>query len=658
MPQATSDSELVTLLREYLGRSENGPGSTLAENRDQATDYYLGRLTGRATTDGLSDQISGDQADMVDAICSEIAVNVLSTDQLLEFEPGGDEDRTAARVESAVVNRVIMEQNPGYELLLGATQSAALYKNGIVCVEADSIEKQRTRFVGDVAGDQKRIIEGETGGTIDKDGNLEWTETQNRVTLHAVAPENWFTDGEYPGWSLANTNFAAERKYYARGDLVDLGYSWDVVKDLNTSNNMLSTAGGDISRRFVGQGENIKAQATDEQDVVETFICYVRLASTDHKLRLHKVHIAGSTVLDKQPVDFVPYACGKLIPMVGRHHGVSIHDRVKPIEDGRTYALRQWEDNLAYGNNNELVLGATANEKDAQERLPGGYLRAEIPTDVNPLPAQDMGPASKLYLDEMRTLRSERGGSALDMQRSDSQVLGGQSQVGSLGVGMLLSAAELRTAWYTRNLAETLFRQVFMLTHETLRRYEVDPIGVYVQGQYVEVDTRQFKEREVVNLRSGMSSSERVRKIQALDHTIQTQMGLAQAAGNGVLSDLAGLHQAVVDRDKAAGIDNPQRYWIDPESPKSLQAQQANAQSQQQQQQLAQQLEQATQQLEQAKLQLDKYKHDGELKFDYDELAVKTEIEEAKIVGTATTQIELAAINKENEDEQRSVEAS
>ena len=646
-----SDEALGGLLRDYISRSDNASGSDLAKNREQATDYYLGRIEGRETTDGLSDQLSGDVADMMDAISAEVAINLLNTDQISEITAEGTQDTVGARVESAVVNKVIMEQNPGFEILSAGVQAAGLYKNGIVAVEASEIERQRTRFVGQVAGDQRSILIGETGGEIDDDGNLTWTETQKRAILRNVANENWFTENEYPGWSLQNTGFCAERIYYPRGDLMDLGYPWEVVKDLqavSTSSSGTSIA-GETTRRYPDQASTSNDQIAEESELIETFWCYVRLPVAGHKLRLHKIHLAGltdETILDKQPVDFIPYAQFKLIPFIGRNAGVSIHDRIKPVEDGKTYALRQWEDNLAYGNNAELVIGgnSTDTEHDAQNRIPGGYLRAPVVTDVAPLPVQDMGSNTKLYLDQMDKVRSERGGSAMDMQRADAQLMKGANNVGSMGVGLLLGAAEQRSAWYARNLAETGFRQVFLLVHETLRRFEMDPVGVWVMGEFVQVDTRQFREREAVNIRSGMSSSERVRRIQALDHTIQTQVSVMQVAGPGVLSDLSGLHQAVMDRDKAAGIDSPQRYWLDPQSQKSLQAQQANAQNSDQQQQLASQLEQADKQIEAQKIQLDKYKHDTQLKFDYDELAQKTEIEEAKIVGDAVTKLEVAAI--------------
>ncbi|MCP4169341.1 MAG: hypothetical protein GY758_01055 [Fuerstiella sp.] len=630
-----SDKKLLNLLEDYINRSENGPGSTLANNRDQATDYALGRIAGRGTEAGLSEQISGDVADMTDALLAEMSANLLGSDNICELEPDGDEDIIPARIESAVVNRVIMDQNPGFEILTSAVQGAALYKNGIVCVQAHTIDEPRSRYVGEnISGEQKTIIEGETGGEIGKDGILTWTETKKRVQLRNVSPENWFTDNDYPGWSLQGTNFAAERIHYARGDLLELGYSWDQVKDIPHATILTSgnAEKGDITRRYASQNEQSRAQATIEQDLIETYWCYIRLAESGHKLRLYRVHMADNLILDKVPCDFIPYAVGKLIPFIGRFHGVSLHDRLKPVEDGKTAALRQMEDNLAYGNNEELILGPTADSDDAKHRIPGGFIRSGDPNDVVPMAHNDLTSPTMAYLQTMDKLRAERGGSSLDMQSGDSQLLRGQNQIGSMGVGLIMTAAEMRTAWMTRNFAETMLRQVFLLTHRTLRSYDVDPVGVWVAGQFAQVSSQMFKEREAVNVRGGMSSAERTRRIQALDYNINMQVQSAQVVGPGVLSDTRRLHQALTDRDKAAGIDNPGRYWLDPDSPQSQQAQQQNAEGQQAQQQAAQAMEQAEQQSKELDRQLKKYQGDQEIQWKYYDTNADNERTEAKLV--------------------------
>ena len=151
--------------------------------------------------------------------------------------------------------------------------------------------------------------------------------------------------------------------------------------------------------------------------------------------------------------------------------------------------------------------------------------------------------------------------------------------------------------------------------------------------------------------------------------TGEMQMGKA-----GITTDEAAMYQIKLDYMRMSGIDKPEKYLIDPESPE---AQQAAQQSQIMQQQEMQKQEQKQDMLTMMQMDLqtrqvdnqqaevmrnyeaDKeelaQKYDSDMKeysfkfeelykdlqFKYDELMAKSEIDEAKIIGDATTKIEL-----------------
>jgi hypothetical protein len=119
-----------------------------------------------------------------------------------------------------------------------------------------------------------------------------------------------------------------------------------------------------------------------------------------------------------------------------------------------------------------------------------------------------------------------------------------------------------------------------------------------------------------------------------------------------------------LDHMRLSGIDRPQKYLINPDSP---QAQQARQQSQMMQQQAMMEQQQKqdamNQQLIQAQImeiQRNWENDKEELQFKYTELEkklqmdkyqtdVKAETDEAKIVGDATTKIELEALKSDTE---------
>ena len=103
------------------------------------------------------------------------------------------------------------------------------------------------------------------------------------------------------------------------------------------------------------------------------------------------------------------------------------------------------------------------------------------------------------------------------------------------------------------------------------------------------------------------------------------------------------------------GLENVEQYWIDPDSKEAKQAAQAKEQqaqqAQQAQMQAMQQQTQVQQQIFALQAQLDKYKHDTELVFKFAKERLDAEIEEAKLVGSATLDLERQQLVFENQQQ-------
>jgi len=114
----------------------------------------------------------------------------------------------------------------------------------------------------------------------------------------------------------------------------------------------------------------------------------------------------------------------------------------------------------------------------------------------------------------------------------------------------------------------------------------------------------------------------------------------------------------LLDHATMSGIDHPEKYWINPSSEQAQQAQQQNSQQQQEQQGQMMQAQQEMLQVQMmeirrnwendvAELKQNQEQFFADLKFKYDELDQKGEVEEAKIVGNATLKLEEKAIDAE-----------
>jgi len=112
-----------------------------------------------------------------------------------------------------------------------------------------------------------------------------------------------------------------------------------------------------------------------------------------------------------------------------------------------------------------------------------------------------------------------------------------------------------------------------------------------------------------------------------------------------VIVNIDGFHSALMDWARAAEIDNPEQYFIDPASEASQKAMQAKQQAQAQAQQAQQVLLDQALGLEALRVSIDKRMGEMELQFKYWEANLDSEVEEAKIVGKATAELEKARKN-------------
>ena len=190
-----------------------------------------------------------------------------------------------------------------------------------------------------------------------------------------------------------------------------------------------------------------------------------------------------------------------------------------------------------------------------------------------------------------------------------------------------------------KTIASTLIRDVFLLAHRTLREYFDEPVPIKRNGKWTHVNPAEWPERHNVTVKPGMSPGERSRRVAALGQVIDAQMMLSDKGMDQVLVDLDGFNRALLDWARLSEVQNPEQYFVDPESDRS---QAALQNKQQQAEDLDTQKKTLMQQafgLEQLRTAFEKYRTDAELQFKYFDSVLKSEVEEAKLVGAATTQL-------------------
>jgi hypothetical protein len=133
----------------------------------------------------------------------------------------------------------------------------------------------------------------------------------------------------------------------------------------------------------------------------------------------------------------------------------------------------------------------------------------------------------------------------------------------------------------------------------------------------------------------------------ALAQTMQLQATAMQAGLAGVLASPTTVYRVAIDWLRMAGVANPERLWIDPDSEAAKKAQEASQKAAQEQQQMQMQLVQAQLELERLKIRQQDKEAAGKLAHDYYDTDTRREIEEAKLAGNAVVQLETTRMTTE-----------
>ncbi len=136
-----------------------------------------------------------------------------------------------------------------------------------------------------------------------------------------------------------------------------------------------------------------------------------------------------------------------------------------------------------------------------------------------------------------------------------------------------------------------------------------------------------------------MSVGERTRRAGALGQVIDAQMMLSDKGMDEILVNLDGFNRAMLDWARLMEVQNPEQYFLDPQSDASQQAIQQKDAARQKATMERRTLMQQAFQMEQLRIALGKYDGDADRILEYFKAVLNSEVEEAKIVGKATTEL-------------------
>lgn len=144
MPKMSLQDLKAMIAAEHADALSGMNASKLSEARSDALDYYNGDMSNdMPAAEGRSRAVSSDVSDTIEGMMPTLMDIFFGGDEVVRFDPVGQEDVEAAEQETDYVNHVFQQRNPGFLVLYSFIKDALLSKVGIVKVFWEKREDEK-----------------------------------------------------------------------------------------------------------------------------------------------------------------------------------------------------------------------------------------------------------------------------------------------------------------------------------------------------------------------------------------------------------------------------------------------------------------------------------------------------------------------------------
>lgn len=605
-PEPKDLGEIEGIAREAVNDAVDFVESEIAEDRIKAQRYFDGEVD-IGEEEGRSKVVATKIRDTIRAIKPSLLRVFLSTDKPAEFVPTNPEDVPVAEQATQYVNYLFNEVG-GYRILNDCFHDALLKKVGIAKVYWDTYTESETYDYTDlneqeymaIVNDENVQVISETQtikAEIDEMGmqieapyydlKVSYQTEKGKLCVESIPPEEFFVDRNAK--SIEDAYVVAHRTEMRVGELVAMGYDFDVVSDLGGLGH--SDTFSEVER-YERRGYEEDYSDEDVQDpsmrIVAVTEAYMKIDVNGTGVpEMHKILMAGSNykVLDYEPWGDVPFAVFEVDPEPHTFYGRSIADILFNEQDTATAMLRGILDNVALTNSPRTeIIDGMVNVDDLLNNEIGGVVRVKqagsIRELVVPFIAGQTLPALQYFDQEIESKTGvTKASTGLNPDALQSTT--------ATAVNATIQAAAGQVEVIARNLAEGGVRRLFRLMLKLVVENSDDQKMMRLSGQFIPVDPRMWNTGMDVSVNVGLGTGREDQRMAALNQALGMQMQIWQAYGpmNGLVT-MTQIRNTLADMLAINGVRNADRYFspMNPQTEQMLLMQQQQMAAQQGQQ--------------------------------------------------------------------------
>ena len=530
---------------------------TVEERRNALMSYnrepYGNEVEGRSTI------VTGEVAEAIDGALPQLIRIFTQSDNVVRFEPKAPGDEEAAKQATEYCNWVLMNDNPGFEVFHTWFKDALLQKNGVIKVwwnDETDVTKEKYENLSDeeltmLLSDgtmeivsQEQVQVGEMPSMIPDPATgmpvqvmqpifgynvkVKKINKKGSVKVENVPPEEFLISKKTR--RIADSPFVAHRKLTTRSELIAMGFKAKEIDELPAYDDLTFTP--ERVARFPNGEQPDDPSLDASMDEIETFECYIRTDyDGDGIAELRRVFYAGSTILENEEADFIPFCSVCPIPMPHKFFGHSLADRVSDIQKIKTTITRQMLDNLYLSNNARMaVVDGQVNLDDMLTVTPGGIVRVKNPQAITPLTVPLVANQAFPMLGYMDEVQQKRTGITQASQGLDPNIL---QNATATAVAMVQNAGAAKVELIARIFAESGVKDLFKSILHLVCKYQDKERIVRMRGKFVPIDPREWSNEYDISINVGLGTGNREQQMAMTAAVLQkqeqilAQMGMA-----------------------------------------------------------------------------------------------------------------------------------
>ena len=575
-------------LMQYRNMAEAGSihaSDQLNADHKKAYDYYSGHPLGNEVEDE-SKVISTDVFDVVEADMPSLVRVFLGANEILKFTPINDslEERRIAEEKTKYINQLVRNQPDSYKTIFDWLKGAEIYKYSAVNFgfeEEDTVKVVEFEGLSEEEFEEVKIelqIQQQEGAMVNfeevdrdkkddlKDLKATIKKTVGRYFNRYINPEDFIISKGATSVDEAQT--VGHDQYVTKSDLVAMGYSKEVVKDLPSTGSTDSTNAQNRMRNQGGTADGNASHWTGELVKLETRYIKIDKDGDGIAERLKMVTV-GEELLEDLPYEIAPYAVLVSVMMPGQLIGKSRAEITMETQDIKTALLRQTMMNMYQVGAARMAINEQVNKDDAANQRVGGLIRTK--GKDNPLnhiaayPTPFIGDKALMVLQYADTARAQRTGSLMANQALDSDKMGKETAARFNGVQ---DAGQAKIELVARGHAETGFRSLYMGMLWTVAHFQKDKTEIMVLGKPLTVDPRRWLTDQPMVCNVGLGAGDDDTILQNMGSLLSVSQQLASSGSP--LTDMSKQYNILSRITKAMNQSDVDEFFNNPEQPEEL----------------------------------------------------------------------------------------